>query len=261
MEPSSSDPDYRPSSPHVIEIGPSAYWQSVSGDVTSSWFVKFTDYTRLHIAAYFRDTEEVRKTIEAGADVGAVCGEILFYCGSEKSTKWRYLNVNALHIAVSGEEIGGVPEGGCEQARAEGRECVKLLVQAAAGKKSIVNAHAGKLQWWYRGGPFTELDGVTPLQTAMFFQTSLKTGRGKEDAEDLVVVGRADTEKIKCRCIMDDASDMADGQLYQVKRTARELAQEWEIDLPEGNADDDEEEDAFTIALASEADRERGDGL
>eukprot|EP00729_Bicosta_minor_P011813 gene11813-35300_t len=228
MEPSSSDPDYRPSSPHVIEIGPSAYWQSVSGDVTSSWFVKFTDYTRLHIAAYFRDTEEVRKTIEAGADVGAVCGEILFYCGSEKSTKWRYLNVNALHIAVSGEEIGGVPEGGCEQARAEGRECVKLLVQAAAGKKSIVNAHAG---------------------------------RGKEDAEDLVVVGRADTEKIKCRCIMDDASDMADGQLYQVKRTARELAQEWEIDLPEGNADDDEEEDAFTIALASEADRERGDGL
>lgn len=54
-------------------------------------------------------------------------------------------------------------------------------------------------------------------------------GRGKEDAEDLVVVGRADTEKNKCRCIMDDASDMADGQLYQVKRTARELAQEWEI--------------------------------
>ena len=261
MEPSSSSPDYRPSSPHVIELGPSAYWQSVSGDVTSSWFVKFTNYTRLHVAAYLRDTEEVRKTIEAGADVGAFCGEIVFYCGSEESTKWRYLNVNALHIAVSGEEIGGVPEGGNEQARAEGRECVKLLVQAAAGKKSIVNAHAGKLQWWYRGGPFTELDGVTPLQTAMFFQTSLETGRGEEDAEDLVVVGRADTEKIKCRCIMDDASDMADGWLYQVKRTARELAKEWEIDLPKGNADDEDEEDAFTIALASEADRERGDGL
>jgi hypothetical protein len=261
MEPSSSSPDYRPSEPHVIEIGPSAYWQSVGGDVTSSWFVKFTNYTRLHVAAYLRDTEEVRKTLEAGADVGAFCGEIVFYCGSEESTKWRYLDVNALHIAVSGEEIGGVPEGGNEQARAEGRECVKLLVQAAAGKKSIVNAHAGKLQWWYRGGPFTELDGVTPLQTAMFFQTSLETGRGKEDAEDLVVVGRADTEKIKCRCIMDDASDLADGWLYQVKRTARELAKEWEIDLPKGNADDDDEEDAFTIALASEADRERGDGL
>jgi len=39
---------YRTGGPLLVEIGPGAYYQTISGDKMFSWFVKFSKCSRLH---------------------------------------------------------------------------------------------------------------------------------------------------------------------------------------------------------------------
>lgn len=117
-------------------------------------------------------------------------------------------------------------------------------------------SRSGDIEWCYRGGPFWQIRQATALQTAVFFSCQLETGRGADDAADLVRHIGADRSQVRCRQIIDDASDNADGFCKLLLLTADDFAAAFHVkdvwmDLP-GRGHD--RVDAFAETLLNDVD-------
>ena len=240
---------------HTVECEP--YWQTVAGK--STYGVSFTNCSLLHIAVYHRNVHAVQELLSRGANMlYAEPSEILFFCGTQSSPKWRYFGCTPLHLAVSGEEAVSVAgDNDAEKVKNRARQITTLLCNHIAAlndndvKRAIVEARCGVIEWFYRGGPFWQLKEATALHTAVFFSANLETKRGPEDAADLVLLLGADRSQVRCRHVIDDADDNADGFCRLYLLTADDIASAFGIndawrELPGRDSD---RVDGFTSKL------------
>jgi hypothetical protein len=239
-----------------------SYWQTVAGG--SDYGVRFTNCSLLHIAVYHRHVYMVQALLGRGANVKPAhpeTPEILFFCETPESPKWRYFGCTPLHLAVSGEEAVSVAgDSDAANVKKHSRQITTLLCDHIGvldndAKRDIVEERCGDIEWFYRGGPFWQIRQATALQTAVFFSCNLETGRGADDAADLVRLLGADRSQVRCRHIIDDASDNADGFCELFLMTADDFAAAfgkqfaW-MDLPGREHD---RMDAFTETLLNDA--------
>eukprot|EP00928_Gymnodinium_smaydae_P036277 TRINITY_DN25377_c0_g2_i1.p1 TRINITY_DN25377_c0_g2~~TRINITY_DN25377_c0_g2_i1.p1 ORF type:complete len:522 (-),score=42.61 TRINITY_DN25377_c0_g2_i1:529-2094(-) len=81
------------------------YYRQRSGRCEDEWEATFNGATALHVATYFRQPAVVSVLLRKGAAIDCKAREIRFHQkGSFDASKWRYKDVSALHLAVSGEE-------------------------------------------------------------------------------------------------------------------------------------------------------------
>jgi hypothetical protein len=244
-----------------------SYWQTVAEK--SEYGLRFTNCSLLLIAVYHRHVHVVQELLRRGANVKPThsekpdhpeAPEILFFCDTPASPKWRYFGCTPLHLAVSGEEaISVAGESDVAKVNEHARQITALLCDHIGAlddeaKTSIVEARCGNIEWFYRGGPFWQIREATALQTAVFFSCNLETGRGPDDAADLVRHLGADRSQVRCRHVIDDADDKADGFCELFLLTADDLAAAFGIndawmELPGRQHD---RIDSFTETLLSE---------
>lgn len=168
---------------------------------------------------------------------------------AKPGVKWRYETCTVLHLAIAGEECATAPLEDARRVTLILLQHIRSRMQLAhvlssneigqatsaeplwstERRRALVEAHATSIEWWYRGGPFWKLDGVTALHAAIFFESRLETGRGLDDARELVGLVHADRSTIHFRRIQDDASHLADGDTRLSRLTARELCERWYI--------------------------------
>jgi hypothetical protein len=208
-----------------------SYWQTVAEK--SNYGVRFTNCSLLHIAVYHRHVYMVQALLRSGANfkpAHSETPEILFFCETPASPKWRYFGCTPLHLAVSGEEAVSVAgDSDAANVKERARQITTLLCDhiGALGndaKRDIAEERCGDIEWFYRGGPFWQIQQATALQTAVFFSCNLETGRGADDAADLVRLLGADRSQVRCRHIIDDADDNADGFCRLFLLTADDFA-------------------------------------